>query len=320
MQYVTCNLCGSDDSVLIDARRRDSYRHPEAEVRAVICKTCGLVYLNPRLDDIERHDLYSTGTSNVPHAPDEKYAQMKEAGAELILRRLNERVPLHDKAGKVLDIGCGTGSLLGGFQKRGWETYGIEPATNYAEFAREKYGVKVITDFLENASLPSYYFDIITLSHALEHLPDPAQTLASARSLLKDEGLIFIEVPNILKPISFRCFHSLHLYYYSPNTLSLLLRKTGFEPIELDARGDIWALARKATVRSKDFITEGDDYREVISGLRWRRVRIIPALMRRWLNSSLIRAVSYSIHRIFGEQRGQKILNLIKKVLPIFRG
>lgn len=316
MRYVKCNLCGSDEHVVIDSHRKGKYGKPEAEVRAVICKTCGLVYLNPQLDDVERCDIYSAGASNIPHEADEKYLQMKETGAELILKWLNERVNLHDKPGRVLDVGCGFGSLLHAFQKYGWDAYGIEPATNYAEFARENYGAKVTVGFLENSNLPSSYFDVVTLAHSLEHFSDPTKTLTRIRSLIKDEGQIFIEVPNILKPISFRCFHALHLYYYSANTLGLLLRKTGFELIEIDGRGDIWALARKATAGTIDFLTEGDNCREIISGLRWRSIRIIPALVRRWL----IRSVSLSTRRIFGENRGQKILELIKRLLPIFRG
>lgn len=317
MRYVKCNLCGSDEHVVIDSHRKGKYAKPEAEVRAVICKTCGLVYLNPQLDDVELHDLYSTNYAGTkPDAPNEKLVRMKETGVEMILRWLDGRVNLYDKPGKVLDIGCGMGSLLGGFQKRGWEAYGIEPTPYYAEFARKKYRVKVITGFLENASLPCSDFDMVALSHVLEHFPDPTQTLTKIRSLLKNEGQIYIGVPNILKPGRFRYFEAPHLYYYSANTLSLILRKTGFEPIEIDGSGNVQALAKKGTMSTIDFNTEGDDYRKIISSLRWSYVRIITVIIRRWL----INTVSLSTRRIFGENRGQKFLELIKRLLPIFRG
>jgi len=241
---------------------------------------------------------------------------MKETGVDLTLRWLNERVSLYDKPGKVLDIGCGMGSLLGGFKKRGWDAYGIEPTPYYSEFAREKYGAEVITGFFEDANLPSSYYDMVTLSHCLEHLPDPTQTLTRVRSLLKDEGLIYIGVPNILKGGRFRWVEAPHLYCYSSNTLRMLLRKTGFEPIEIDGRGQIRALARKATVSTIDFNTEGDDYKRIISNLRRRYIRIITVRVRNLVASP----VSLSIRLVLGEQRGRKILNLIKKLVPIFRG
>ena len=313
MRYVKCNLCGSDEHVVIDSHRKGKYGKPEAEVRAVICKTCGLVYLNPQLDDAERHNIYLTNyAGNSPCAPDENLVRMKETGVELTLRWLNKRVSLYDKPGKVLDIGCGMGSLLGGFKKRGWDTYGIEPTPYYSEFAREKYGAEVITGFFEDANLPSSYYDMVTLSHCLEHLPDPTQTLTRVRSLLKDEGLIYIGVPNILKGGRFRWIQAPHLYYYSSNTLRMLLRKTGFEPIEIDGRGDIRAIAQKGIIEKVDFNTAGDDYREIIRVLRWRSVRIVPIVVRRWVVGS----VSRSIRRMFGEQRGRKILELIKRFLP----
>ena len=78
-----CNLCGSDDYALIDSHRNDRVCKPEVEVRAVICKTCGLVYLNPQLDDVERHNIYLTNyDGNSPCASDENLVRKKEAGAE----------------------------------------------------------------------------------------------------------------------------------------------------------------------------------------------------------------------------------------------
>jgi len=96
----------------------------------------------------------------------------------------------------------------------------------------------------------------------------------------------------------------------------MLLRKTGFEPIEIDGRGQIRALARKATVSTIDFNTEGDDYKRIISNLRRRYIRIITVRVRNLVASP----VSLSIRLVLGEQRGRKILNLIKKLVPIFRG
>lgn len=317
MRYVKCNLCGSDEHALIESHRKGKYGKPGAEVRAVICQTCGLVFLNPQLDDIELSDLYSTSyAGGSPGAPDENLVRRKEAGAEWILGWLEQRVNLSDKAGKVLDIGCGMGSLLGGLQERGWDIYGVEPAPGYAEFARNRYGAEVITGFLEEVNLAGSYFDLVTLSHSIEHFSDPAQALTRIRSLLKDGRLIYIGTPNITKPARFRAFEAPHLYSFSPNTISLLLRKTGFEVIEIDGTGNIQALAKKDGISTIDFSTEGDDYKKIISHLRWRYVYLIPTIVKRWL----IKVVSPSIRRIFGEQRGRKILELIKKLVPIFRG
>lgn len=317
MRYVKCNLCGSDEDMLIESHRKGRYGKPGAEVRAVICKTCGLVYLNPQLDDVELNDLYSTNYAGTSlEAPDEKLVQMKETGVERILEWLEKRVNLADKAGKVLDVGCGMGSLLGGLQKRGWDIYGVEPAPGYAQFARDRYGAEVITGFLDDVSLPGSYFDMVTLGDTFEHFPDPTQTLTRIRSLLKDGGLIYIKVPNITKHSRLRAFDAPHLYSYSPNSLSSFLRKTGFEPIEIEDGGNIQALAKKGDISPINFSSQGDDYKKIISHLRWRYVYLMPVVVKGWL----IRTVSLSIRRIFGEQRGRKILELIKKLVPVFRG
>lgn len=314
MRYIICNLCNSNEYVLIDCHRKDKYCKPEIEIRTVICKICGLVYVNPQPEDAELHNLYSATYAGVrSDLPTEKRLLQQEREAEGGLRWIDKRVSIGDRTGKVLDIGCGVGSLLNAFSKRGWDAYGIEPTPHYAELARERYGLKVITGFLEDANLPCCYFDMVTLTQTLEHLTDPTQALMSLRNLLKEEGVIYIDVPNILKPKHFRFFEAPHLYTFSPNTLSLLLRKTGFEPIDIENGWDVRALAKKSSVASNiDFsITKGDDYNEIISNLKWRHIRLVLHLAK----GRLTIGISFAIRHIFGESAGRKILELIKGLL-----
>jgi len=313
MRAINCNLCGSDEYALVDAHRKDKYCRPEVEVRAVICKHCGLVYVNPQIDESELHNLYATNYAETRHdLPDEKVLQRMEAMAEERWKWLEKRAPMNGHGGKVLDMGCSAGSLLNAFQKKGWDAYGVEPTPHYAEFARERYGLKITTGFLEEANLPSSYYDMVTLTQTLEHLADPTQALLRIRGLLKDGGLVYIDVPNIVKPKHFRFFEAPHLYTFSPNTMSLLLRKTGFEPIIIENGWDVRAVARKGgTVGNIDFSSQGDDYKEIISNLKWRHARLWLHLAQGWLTSK----VSLTIRRTFGESAGRKILGLIKRLL-----
>ncbi len=313
MRAINCNLCGFNECVLIDSHRKDKYCRPEVEVRTVICKNCGIAYVNPQIDETELHNLYATNYADTRlNLPDEKVLQRMEAMAEERWKWLEKRAHVNGNAGRVLDMGCSAGSLLNVFQKNGWDAYGVEPTPHYAELARKRYGLKVTIGFLEDSSLSADYFDMVTLTQTLEHLADPTRALNQLWSLLKDGGLIYIDVPNIVKPKHFRFFEAPHLYTFSPTTLSLLLRKTGLEPIYVENGWDIRALARKGNLADNiDFSTQGDNYQQIISGLRWRYVNLSLHFTKGWL----INAVSLTVRRIFGESAGRKILGLVKRLL-----
>jgi SAM-dependent methyltransferase len=109
---------------------------------------------------------------------------------------------IKEKDRSILDIGSGTGYFLLSGKKRGWETLGIEPSRQAADYSRNVLGLNIIEDFLNMDSskkLPK--FDVIHMSEVLEHIPDPHGLLKIATSLLKQNGIICIALPNDFNPI-----------------------------------------------------------------------------------------------------------------------
>ncbi|MEZ4854373.1 class I SAM-dependent methyltransferase [Flavobacterium sp.] len=96
------------------------------------------------------------------------------------------------KKGNVLDIGTGTGDFLVEAQKQGWHTTGIEPNENAKKLAEMK-GVTFV-ESLENISDAS--FNVITMWHVLEHVPDLDFQLKQLKRICKPNGIIIIAVPN----------------------------------------------------------------------------------------------------------------------------
>lgn len=99
---------------------------------------------------------------------------------------------------RILDVGCGTGSVSL-FLKRagGSELVGLEPSSERAEKARSR-GLNVLhgafpTDLLP----PNHDFDTVVFADVLEHLPDPAAALRSAKDYLKPNGVILASLPNV---------------------------------------------------------------------------------------------------------------------------
>lgn len=98
----------------------------------------------------------------------------------------------HKKEGTILDLGAGTGSFLARAKDRHWEIYGVEPIGTARELAFKK-GIPL---YSETKTLQSNFFDVITLWHVLEHVPDLEKQIRELKRLLKDEGLLVIAVPN----------------------------------------------------------------------------------------------------------------------------
>ena len=99
--------------------------------------------------------------------------------------------------GRLLDIGCGTGDFLRICLEAGWTVTGIEPNESARALAKEKVVQSSIFPSLEElSSAGEEKFEVITLWHVLEHLPDLYEQIRMIKSLLKPNGSLFIAVPN----------------------------------------------------------------------------------------------------------------------------
>lgn len=94
--------------------------------------------------------------------------------------------------GIVLDIGSGTGDFLAEAKKQNWKTVGMEPSDKAKSIAKQK-GVCLVESYDE---LEDHYFDVITMWHVLEHVPDLDFQINELKRLLKPDGTIIIAVPN----------------------------------------------------------------------------------------------------------------------------
>ena len=97
--------------------------------------------------------------------------------------------------GRMLDVGCGSGTLLERFAERGWETYGVDPSSA-AVAAAARGGARVHQGTLRDQPWEPASFQLVTFEHSLEHIGDPIDALRRARALLAPGGLLLVIVPN----------------------------------------------------------------------------------------------------------------------------
>jgi 2-polyprenyl-3-methyl-5-hydroxy-6-metoxy-1,4-benzoquinol methylase len=218
----------------------------------VRCDGCGLIMTNPRDDDATVARVYA-GLKDATY-DDEDDSRRRTAGAYV---RLIERHRL--SPGRLLDVGCATGVFAAVAAASGWTVTGVE-ASNWAiaRARRRCPGATFVEGMLEDVSLPSAAFDVVTLWDVLEHVRSPAETLSRARQWLAPGGWLFLNLPNagdiVSRTLGKRWVLLLreHLWYFDPNTMGALLGKCGFELIYTRPNSVTFSL-RNALVRASQY-------------------------------------------------------------------
>jgi 2-polyprenyl-3-methyl-5-hydroxy-6-metoxy-1,4-benzoquinol methylase len=208
------------------------------------CAACALVVTSPRPDD-DRLGRYYQSDDYISHSGKSNNLVNKiYLQARKISLRWKLNIIQQEKHwGKLLDIGCGTGEFLHTMKTAGWEVSGVEPSMT----ARSKAEQLLEQTINENLESVKGAFDIITLWHALEHLPDLNGSLEKIVKLLKPDGKLLIAVPNHTShdgskygPHWAGYDVPRHLWHFNQKAMAALLLKHGFTlqktlPMKLDS-------------------------------------------------------------------------------------
>jgi len=241
-EAVVCPICKRNDYE--QALDQDRYN---MGLKTVICNSCGFIFTNPRPIQEEMKHFYETTYRQFYTGADHPERDYLENSSRYVrAQRIFSFVrPFLIETGmtspSVLDVGCGSGILLHFFREYSptSQLYGIEPGKHYAEFAGEKNQAEIfhgeVDAFISRASQIDEPCDIITLNHVLEHLYNPVERLIDLRLLIKGNGLLLIEVPNLLSPDwtdKNKIFHIAHISHFTTTTLRRSIRTAGFEVLK----------------------------------------------------------------------------------------
>lgn len=243
LEAVTCNLCGADNYEVVYTPRYELARPEEIEKtfrssgdevlldQLVRCKNCGLKYLNPRLRSDVVIEGYSGGT-------DELFISQAAGRERTFAKSLKLIEKLRPNRGRLLDVGTAGGSFLAVAEKSGWQVEGCEPNRWMCNWANQHYGLNVRPGTIFDMKLPEASFDVVTLWDVLEHTPDPKAVLAECNRVLKPNGLLVVNYPDIGSSIArlmgrrWVFLLSVHLYYFTLPTLTQMLSTLGFRVLE----------------------------------------------------------------------------------------
>jgi SAM-dependent methyltransferase len=166
-------------------------------------------------DELFKHYLYVSGTSKTQLDYFDWFSKM-----------VSDKI--QSNSGKVLDIGCNDGSQLDYFKNIGFETHGIDPAVNLHSISSNKHDV-VCDYFNEDHIVFSEKFDAIICQNAFAHNYDQLQFLEKCKSILADDGLLFITISQALMILNneFDTIYHEHYSYYNVKSMDTLCKRAG---------------------------------------------------------------------------------------------
>lgn len=216
---VVCAGCGSESRRHLFIKQGFSFHR---------CLECSHVYVSPRI-----HADLSSRLAAELEAVDchSNLLEVQKYYAAPICHLLRYRAP----GSRFLDVGFGRGYLLELAKSYGFEVYGVETSSELVDVLRPAFGKRLAHAAVGDGKLPWGSFDVIVVSHVLEHLEKPAQFLERVLEALNPEGILYVAVPDI-QSVQFQVFGKKwdvisplsHFQYFNEASLMRLLKQCGF--------------------------------------------------------------------------------------------
>lgn len=264
-----CYICGTRGEILYEGLKDRLFGAPgEWNFKECPNPRCGLMWLEPMPveDDIRlvyRNYYTHQDSGHFPKTwPRRTYELVKEgylahkygyssASVAIWKKLLGMLLYLHpgrredvdfsvnylpaDPQGHLLEIGCGGGQMLKRMEEMGWQVEGVDFDSSAVECARSK-GLQVRLGSLEAQSYLDNNFDVIVMSHLIEHVHDPLRLLQESHRILKPDGQVILVTPNN-ESLGHKLFKEAwrgleaprHLYLFSRRALQQLFQRAGFE-------------------------------------------------------------------------------------------
>lgn len=200
------------------------------------CNNCASTYTIPELSEHELSEFYEKGLYG---GKTNRFNSFVKIVSNIFQAERLRKVSCDQKSGSLLDIGCGKGKFMSYAADKRWRVSGIEPAETGSTIAERQVGIPIFRslDDLENDEP----FDVVTMWHVVEHLLEPTEELQRIKPFLKQDGRIFIAIPNfesIQSKLGKSKWSHLdvprHRVHYTPQSISNLLNSVGYDVQYID--------------------------------------------------------------------------------------
>jgi 2-polyprenyl-3-methyl-5-hydroxy-6-metoxy-1,4-benzoquinol methylase len=234
LESVSCDLCGSDRARVVMEKRGDLWTRTFSIVR---CVRCGLVYVNPRIAAEQIGSLYDEAyyrgqgfDRTIDYTRDSVDDPANRAAIGRVVATLDGALG-GLRGARILDVGCGMGTLLAGLTEAGAQAEGLEFSDTARAHCAQR-GLAIVGDSVDDPNLPAGAYDAVTATEVIEHVVSPTAFLRRIRELLKPGGIFYYTTGNwhLVRRVPGTAYvmPEGHLYYFTPNTMRKYFAKVGF--------------------------------------------------------------------------------------------
>ncbi len=241
----SCPICFSPELAYFGKGRDRLFSLTEGSFTLLRCGVCSCIFQSPLPDPSSIARFYpdsywwagqgASGSQkdSVIKRLERIYREFVAADHVRFLESCTKATGSHGRS--LLDIGCGSGTFIYLASRRGYSVHGMDFSATAVRLARRLYGLEARQGDIGSDVWSGQRFDIVTMFHVLEHLPNPAAAIEYASSLLAPGGSLVVQVPNVdslqAKVFGLRWYGldvPRHLINFSPAALKLLLDHAGF--------------------------------------------------------------------------------------------
>lgn len=227
-----CMICKELDFELMKSSNWEVAGSGNVQICFGICRNCGHIHQNPCPSGKVLDAIYVDSSS---YFAIDAYVISPDIPQSPTSLRLVDFAARHKpERGTIYEIGCGNGRQLVYLQRDGWQVTGCEPSAPTAAQASQILSAEIEVGYAKPQFKDPSGYDIVLLSHVLEHVTDPRDLIETAKKNLKKDGVLLIEIPCI-REAKFLCPGWLqieHLSYFSENLIIQLLEEAGMEILE----------------------------------------------------------------------------------------
>ncbi|MFT3904312.1 MAG: class I SAM-dependent methyltransferase [Niabella sp.] len=240
IHYTNCPVCGSEDLHKVFTVK--DYTVSGKHFDILECGACSLrftqdVPIETEIGAYYQSEQYISHTNTNKGLINQLYQRVRNVTMKQKCGIVKKYTGM--EMGRLLDIGCGTGTFLHTMKGQGWLIKGLEPYAGAREKAKDLYGLHILPS-PELFNLPENYYDAITLWHVLEHVHNLHGYVERIRDIISDKGKVFIAVPNYTsadatKYQEYWAAYDVprHLYHFSPRAMNILLDKHRLQVVKI---------------------------------------------------------------------------------------
>ncbi len=281
-----CFMCNVEAKSIVTQTWNLPGINSKKEIGFSICPECGLILQSPSLDYTDMNKYYTETATYINPGRSGKPTLSKQKDVERLIKTIIEVV------GKIpnyaFQVGCSNSYTLSKFHNAGIPfVEGIDPSFASHKLSQELYNIQTIVGTFEEFT-PKRQYDLLILTHVLEHLYDPTKIMNKCFSMQENGNWVLIEVPLFERADKFPpgLLTLEHLNYFSESTLLRLLYLTGYVPYLVEKLfynneyPVITVVARKEKAKSIELISDYNRANSLLTnyceknGMGWKKIEL----------------------------------------------